>query len=246
MNSVIEEIYKTRQTVGADGVVMALHSEVSPDEGALLSELVRRTPRITKTLEIGCATGLSTLHICDALKDRPGARHYAIDPFQMQQWHGAGVKALERAGLRHCVELIESKSEVALPQLLTAHENTFDLVFIDGWHTFDHTLIDCFYSLRLLGVGGYLAIDDCDMASVGKVVSYLRRYPCLRQVAEHTDYPQNPVLNALCHITRFTPITLSMRHHLPEPLQKLVRRPNMIVFEKTCTDMRSWNWYASF
>ena len=36
----------------------------------------------------------------------------------------------------------------------------FDFIFIDGWHTFDYTLVDMFYADRLLRIGGYLLIDD--------------------------------------------------------------------------------------
>ncbi|MET0386015.1 MAG: class I SAM-dependent methyltransferase [Polyangiales bacterium] len=246
MNRVIEEISRTRTPVGAAGAVIPLNSEVSAHEGEFLYDMVKKSPKARKTLEVGCAEGLSTLHICDALKGREGAQHYVIDPFQMSQWHGAGVRALERAGLRQYATLIEERSEVALPKLLAQHENTFDLVFIDGWHTFDHTLIDCFYSLRLLAVGGLLVIDDCDMASVGKAVAYLSQYPCLRRIGDVTDYPQNALLRGLCHIARYTPISLDHRHKLPLTLRKLVRRPNMVALEKTCTDVRGWNWYAPF
>ena len=246
MNPVIEELYKTRTTIAVDGAVIPLHSEVSPHEGAFLSTLISQGPDIRKTLEIGCASGLSSLHICEALRGRTGAQHYIIDPFQMNQWRGAGVKALERACLREYAVLVESKSEVALPRLLEEHEGSFDLVFIDGWHTFDHTLLDCFYSLRLLRVGGYLVVDDCDMASVGKAVSYVSQYPCLRRVGHVTDYPANVLLRGLCQLAARAPLSLDRRHKLPLTLRKLVRRPNMIGFEKISSDIRQWNWYASF
>lgn len=246
MNAVIEEIYKTRTTVAADGAVIRLNSEISAHEGAFLAEHVRRSAKVRKTLEVGCAYGLSALHICDALKGRPGARHYVIDPFQMVQWRGAGLKALERAGLRELVTLVEARSEIALPRLLEKHEGTFDLIFIDGWHTFDHTLLDCFYALRLLSVGGMLLIDDCDMASVGKAVAYLAKYPCLRKVGEVIDYPSNPFLRQLCRIGRHAPLSIDRRSKLPSALRKLVRRPNLIAFQKTASDKRDWDWYASF
>jgi len=246
VNPVIEEIYRTRTTIAADGAVIPLHSEVSPDEGAFLAQLIGKSADIRKTLEVGCASGLSTLHICEALRGRDGARHYAIDPFQRGQWRGAGLRALERAQLRDYVELLEERSELALPKLLHAHESSFDLIFIDGWHTFDHTLLDCFYSLRLLRVGGILVVDDCDMSSVGKAISYLGRYPCLRRIGQVTAYPANPVLRSLCQLAAHTPITLDQRHRLPLTLRKLVRRPNMVAMEKVCSDLRQWNWYEPF
>jgi Methyltransferase domain len=67
------------------------------------------------TLEVGCAYGLSSLFICSALQERHGATHTIIDPYQ--NGYGVGIRNLEDAGLRF-FNLIENKSEFALPKLL--------------------------------------------------------------------------------------------------------------------------------
>ena len=64
------------------------------------------------------------------------------------------------------LHLVEERSEFALPTILTSNEGRFDFIFIDGWHTFDHTILDCFYAIRLLRVGGYLVLDDAHWRSV--------------------------------------------------------------------------------
>jgi predicted O-methyltransferase YrrM len=84
---------------------------------------------------------------------------------------------LEEAGIRF-FNLVEIKSEFALPRILEQGEGSFDFIFIDGWHTFDHTLLDCFYATRLLRVGGYLAIDDVIFPAVRRVVDFVLNYPC--------------------------------------------------------------------
>ena len=66
-----------------------------------------------------------------------------------------------------------------------------DLVFIDGWHTFDYTLVDAFYANELLRVGGYLVIDDAQHSGVAKCVRYIepnyksfyKRLPTHRTIA---------------------------------------------------------------
>ena len=45
--------------------------------------------------------------------------------------------------------LIEKKSYEAMPELLKKGEENYDFIFIDGWHTFDYTLVDFFYSDKL-------------------------------------------------------------------------------------------------
>src|SRR5262249_53891072 len=128
----------------------------------------------------GCAYGLSSISICAALHDRDGSHHTILDPFQRTWWKSIGVTNLSRAGLSRFT-LIEEKSEFALPSLLSASEGAFDFIFLDGWHTFDHTMLDCFYSARLLRVGGYLVLDDAHWQSVTKVVQCLETYPCFER-----------------------------------------------------------------
>jgi hypothetical protein len=69
-------------------------------------------------------------------------------------------------------ELLEGKSHFMLPKLLEQGVQA-DFVFVDGWHTFDYTLIDVFLADPLLGVGGYLLMHDYGMPSKKKVWRYL-------------------------------------------------------------------------
>jgi len=177
MNTIIQRIYETRKVVGCSGEERELQFEISPEEGEFLSSIIRDDPGILRTLEVGCAYGLSSLYICLSLKGRMGASHTIIDPNQSKHYDGVGIRHLEEAGIDF-FNLIEDKSEVVLPRLLEQMEGTFDFVFIDGFHTFDHTLLDCFYANRLLRVGGYLAIDDVSWPSISRVLDFLKSYPC--------------------------------------------------------------------
>jgi predicted O-methyltransferase YrrM len=177
MNETIQKIYATGLVTGRSGKVHKLHSAIDREEGEFIFKIIRNDPNVSRTLEVGCAYGLSSLYICSAIKERSAASHTIIDPFQNTEWDGVGIMNLEQAGL-HFFNLIEVKSEFALPRLLEQMEAKFDFIFVDGWHTFDHTLLDCFYATRLLRVGGYLAIDDIQVPSVWRVVDFLKDYPC--------------------------------------------------------------------
>ena len=67
MNSIIEEIYRSGVLQDELGNEYKLHSNVDRYEGEFIFQLIRSDPDIRKTLEIGCAYGLSSLYICSAL-----------------------------------------------------------------------------------------------------------------------------------------------------------------------------------
>jgi predicted O-methyltransferase YrrM len=69
---------------------------------------------------------------------------------------------------------MEMKSYIALPKLLEKNQNKFDFIFIDGFHTFDYTLLDFFYSNLLLKINGYILIDDALHHGVNKCIEYIK------------------------------------------------------------------------
>jgi hypothetical protein len=77
--------------------------------------------------------------LCTRHRSEPS--HTIIDPEEMTVWHGVGVAQLKRAGIGF-FELITEPSELALPALLRQQPASFDLIFIDGWHTFDQVMLD--------------------------------------------------------------------------------------------------------
>src|ERR1035441_3354206 len=70
MNPIIDEIYETKIVRDSSGNEYALSSEIDSTEGDFLYRLISSDKSIMKTLEVGCAYGLSSLHICEALRNR--------------------------------------------------------------------------------------------------------------------------------------------------------------------------------
>lgn len=243
MRHVLKRLYETKTIVGKSGKNHTLHSSIDEREGECIFNTIHSNQNILHTLEVGCAFGLSSLYICLALKDRIGSEHIIIDPFQHTQWDGAGVRLLEECEINF-FRLIETKSEFALPKLLEENEGYFDFIFIDGWHTFDHTLVDCFYSTRLLKVGGYLAIDDASFPSVGRVIDFISNYPCYRyydSVGENSDPSWESV--AARHIISLLPPTTRHRTLNPSIYRRINRRESLIILKKVEEDSRNWDWH---
>jgi predicted O-methyltransferase YrrM len=150
---------------------------IGPAEGEALRESVRRSGA-RRTLEAGLGWAVSTLFICEGLLENGGGCHVAADPFQLESrplqrthYEGAGLRALDEAGVRELVEFYPEESQVVFPRLL-AEGRRFDLAFIDGNHRFEGVFLDLFYAGRLLEEGGVVFADDVQLPAVRRAVDF--------------------------------------------------------------------------
>ncbi len=177
VNDYLYNAYKYGFIEDPTGTKHKLIDVTSPEEGRLIYDIVRKN-KYTKTLEIGLAMGASAVWICQAHKDN-GIKglHTAIDPNQSTQYKNLGLLMVKNSGLINYFDIIENLSYFVLPTILEdvqkGKTSKFDFIYIDGWHTFDYTLIDFFYSDQLLNIGGTIVIDDVRHAGVKKCVSYI-------------------------------------------------------------------------
>jgi predicted O-methyltransferase YrrM len=140
------------------------------------------------TLEVGLAYGTSALVFAEYHQraKNTGVCHTAIDPNQFGSgeghWEGIGVQNLKRVGFirGRNWRLVEKSSVDALPDL--AKKLKVDVALIDGYHLFDYTLLDVFYCLKMLKVGGVLIVDDKKMRAIKAVAQYVMR--AYKNVAE--------------------------------------------------------------
>ena len=240
---VIEDIRRNGAVTSADGRTYPIGKHgIDAAEGHFLSEFIASRPDITRTLEVGCAYGFSSLHIASALAGRPSAHHIIVDPFQSTDWKSIGVTNLDRAGVDF-YELREEPSELALPQLVREGAQ-FGLVFIDGWHTFDQTLVDMYFANRLIKVGGYMLIDDASWPSVSKAVSNFANYPCYRIVDGSAMFWVRG-LNLLGTILKPIAETIFPRW-LYDYVYRIVKYPSLVALQKVAEDDRSFRWFRSF
>lgn len=241
--TVIDDIRQKRSVTSVDGTTYPIEKHgIDAAEGRFLSEFIASRPNITRTLEVGCAYGFSSLHIASALTGRPAAHHIIVDPFQSTDWHGIGVTNLDRAGIDF-YELREEPSEIALAQLV-GDGAEFDLVFIDGWHTFDQTLVDMYYANRLIKTGGYIVVDDAAWPSVSKAISYFAHYPCYKIVGGSSVFA-GKAMNLLAKLLKPFAETI-FPHWLYDYFYGLMKYPTMVALQKVAEDERSFRWFRSF
>lgn len=227
-------------------------SAITREEGLFLRRLASGQ-QVKRTIEIGCANGISALYLCSGLLGKQGAAHTAIDPFQQTGFQGRGVENVRRAGIDF-FGLIERPSEIALPALLQDGAR-YDLAFIDGLHTADQTMIDFYFLDRMLRVGGILVFDDVNSRAVNKVARYVSTYPNYRLVGTAGERgKQRQTINAVkaALSIAFWPVRKMSEKLFLEVFDVSLLDPkllwsldfhSMAAFEKTGECDRDTNWY---
>lgn len=145
---------------------------MSPIELAGLHRLVA-ADQPSRVLEIGMANGTSSVVLADALRTY-GGHLTSIDPHQSMPrplgYESAGLRAVRPLLPDH--RLIQEYDFLALPALAENGER-FDCILVDGFHSFDLTLLDLFYADKLLSVGGLLLCHDSSSPAVYKALCWL-------------------------------------------------------------------------
>jgi predicted O-methyltransferase YrrM len=201
----IQTIYASGKVKTETGEVKKLTAAVDPYEGYFLYSVIKEN-KFKNVLEIGMANGMSALYICSALKeisktpdravspktfspkDKELSPHLiSIDPFQKDQWENTGLQTLRTARLLKYHTLIEEVDYLALPKLLREVDQNkvskFDLILIDGNHLFDYTVLDFFYTVKLLNIGGMIVLDDIRHKNTGKAYKYIKtNYKNLQEI----------------------------------------------------------------
>ncbi len=253
MNPVLQEILDSGTVNATDGSEpIRLHSYVSPEEGEFLQSMIASI-RPAVGLEVGLAFGISSLFICESMKAaRPDARHIVIDPSQndpSEPWNGIGLKNLERAGFRAMVEFHEKPSQVVLPELET-RGTQLDFAFVDGWHTFDHTLVDFFYIDRMLKVGGIMIFDDTDVPPVHKVCRFVATNRAYRVVGSTGEMPYDKFSVKRRFIQAITRRSSRIRELFRPEIRQTDRELGLvgscIAFRKEANDDRTWDFDRDF
>ncbi|KAL1564470.1 Cation-dependent phenylpropanoid and flavonoid 8-O-methyltransferase 1 [Salvia divinorum] len=101
----------------------------SPDVGQFMA-LLLKTINAKKTIEIGVLTGYSLLLTALTIPD--DGEITAIDV--NRSWYEIGLPTIDKAGVKHKINFIESEALPVLDQLLKDPENkgSFDFAFVDA------------------------------------------------------------------------------------------------------------------
>ena len=143
---------------------------LNEDEVVFVLDVWSQLDTHPRVLEVGLGWGFSASCLLAA-----GSVDHTIISYEV----GAQDTARESIALRNVQRfgrprVIFGSSDLVLPRLLSEGER-FGLVLIDGNHTFDYTLIDAFYAIKLLVVGGVFLIDDLVYPQIQSVCDFIEK-----------------------------------------------------------------------
>ena len=206
--------------------LQTVDSGISLGHASALYEFVKKTKPKT-ILEVGMANGISAVAMLQALRENGSGELISIDPYQNSDWGGRGLKLIKECGLAGIHRLIEEPDYLALPRLLEAKQE-LDFAYIDGWHTFDYTLVDFWYIDKMLNINGTVAFNDCDMRAVSKVIGFLKT---------HRNYEEDMVLKRRYKSSNFAKTIIRMALGLCT---------NDRYFRKNSNFAPSWDFFKNF
>ena len=118
--------------------------------------------------EIGCDCGQSSCFIgVEIINQNKNIKLNLIDTWgdvDLNNPNGYDSYDLFRKNIQPVKDKLGDKINIIKDYSVNASKlfenESLDFIFIDGWHTFDYTLVDFFYSDLLLKIGGIIIIDD--------------------------------------------------------------------------------------
>ena len=248
-NPVLGRIVATGRTILPSGDEVEATGYIDPTCGALLQQVIRDVePSVA--VEVGLAFGISTLYILEALKDTGGEKLIGMDPAQHDNhWRGGGLHNIREAGYESFYEFHDSTSQQVLPTLV-GQGKRIDFAFIDGWHTFDHTLIDFFYIDQMLNVGGVVVLDDVSYPAIKRVCDFI----ITNRDYEVFDSVSLPIANTFNRRSRqaanrlLDPLVRTDQTPAPEARRKEseIAGVYFLALKKRADDSRRWDHFVHF
>ncbi len=249
MNAVIEEIERHGTILLPTGARVPVHSGVGSESGAVLRRAIQRaSPQLS--CEVGLAYGISSLHILDAMQEFGGGQLIGMDPAQHDStWQGAGLYNIERAGFADRYLFHEAPSQLVLPKL-AAEGTRIQFGFIDGWHTFDHALVDFFYLDMMMDVGGAMVLDDVGYPGLQRLAHFIvtnRDYEFVEGDARHVPSGWRPKAKAIAQRALHP---LVRDKHTPSEATRRLQEPvdacKLIALRKHGHDTRRFDHFVPF
>lgn len=245
MNNLLNDIFENGCFLTTEGEKVKFHSETPKGQCEYIQKLIL-DHKLRKSIEIGMAHGLSTLAICESINFNEGKRHVAIDPFEITDWGGFGIKLIENSNYFNMLDFKERHCYEALSELIVNDER-FDFAYIDSVKQFDWIIADFFLIDKLLEVDGIIVLDDVSWPGIRKVTRFISRLPHYKVVDQFPENKPSKRKQLLKKIFNYLPKNqLIIRNDLIDTDFDLSINCRSVAFQKIGNDDRNWDWHEEF
>jgi hypothetical protein len=122
--------------------------------------------------------------------------------------------------------------------------------FIDGWHTFDHVLLDFFYIDLMLEVGGIVVFDDVGYPSIRRACEFILANRTYDVVGAVKYPPQARWRRAAKRTAWRMSLPLHRTNKTPSPVVRerlnALEDTYFLALRKTSGDTRRWDHFVHF
>jgi predicted O-methyltransferase YrrM len=244
MNFILEQVFEQSGFVFSNGEKFNLHSNTPKGQCEFLQQIIKENG-FKKSIEIGFAYGISSIAICEAIKNNGGNKHLIIDKFQNEGWEGKGLLLAKAAGYLPMIDLREEFCYQVLLTLLK-EETRYDFAYIDSVKEFDWILVNFFYLDKILEVGGIIALDDVMWPGIRKVARFVTRLPNYKVVKQFPESSKN-LKGSINKLVNYIPYKDKFfRNDILDNDHSLGINSRCVAFRKTEEDTRNWDWFKDF
>jgi predicted O-methyltransferase YrrM len=244
MNQFVKSIIEQGIVYDEHNQVHKLHSHTRLEQGLFLQDILNELKPQT-SIEIGLAYGISTLFICEALKELGDGKLIVMDPFQ-RDWKYIGLKNIKESGNSNIVEFHEDFSDKVLPKLYFKGIN-IQFAYIDSTKVFDVLMVDLYYLTKILDIGGIIVFDDCQFPGIKKLCRFLMAHPSFKKYRTYKKVVENRNRLRLSNIAKLIPYKNKIfSQDILHTDTELGLNYHCISFKKTSDDNRDWKWHELF
>ena len=162
----------TGRTLEAVTAIEASARMIPLEDLTILANIVDRLKPV-RSYEVGLLSGSSAVTIMAAKPAGAGVLHIACDPYQTSLYDGRALKVISDLGFADRFRFAEEAAHASMPKVLAEDGQVQDLVFLDGNHKFDYTLVEWFFADKMIRVGGVVVFDDCHYPMVQAVANFV-------------------------------------------------------------------------